>query len=318
MNKRSAPNEPLMISEATRRDIFDAMRLDKVVWSGRLSESVFLARLFDLNAMPSDDTRYTNAARDIFQHRENNLDWDDDWVFDDPRFNLLHGPDETFLRFLCETVHPTVRPDEAEAAKLVQYFNEPLRADGFELVERTRMAGRPVYVGRHVGTATVPGMTHARATLAVADPGYVAQQITRMEAAVTNDPGLAIGTAKELVETCCKTILRECGVDFPKAAEIPQLVKLAVSTLALTPDDIPEKARGRDSIKLLLSNLATIVKALAELRNLYGTGHGQGAGAKGLGPRHAKLAVGAASTLAVFLVETHQERLATQGRPGGR
>ncbi|MEO1145634.1 MAG: abortive infection family protein [Cyanobacteria bacterium J06638_22] len=29
---------------------------------------------------------------------------------------------------------------------------------------------------------------------------------------------------------------------------------------------------------------------------------------KGLGSRHAKLAVGAASTLAVFLLETHNER----------
>jgi hypothetical protein len=35
---------------------------------------------------------------------------------------------------------------------------------------------------------------------------------------------------------------------------------------------------------------------------------GKAAGAKGLGPRHAKLAVGAASTLAVFLAETHNEK----------
>ena len=32
------------------------------------------------------------------------------------------------------------------------------------------------------------------------------------------------------------------------------------------------------------------------------------AGSKGLIPRHAKLAVGAASTLAVFLAETHNEK----------
>jgi hypothetical protein len=54
--------------------------------------------------------------------------------------------------------------------------------------------------------------------------------------------------------------------------------------------------------------LATITQGIAELRNQYGTGHGKAAGAKGLGPRHAKLAVGAASTLAVFLAETHNEK----------
>jgi hypothetical protein len=59
---------------------------------------------------------------------------------------------------------------------------------------------------------------------------------------------------------------------------------------------------------LILSNLATITNGIAELRNSYGTGHGKDSKAKGLGSRHAKLAVGAASTLAVFLLETHNER----------
>ena len=53
---------------------------------------------------------------------------------------------------------------------------------------------------------------------------------------------------------------------------------------------------------------ATITQGVAELRNHYGTGHGKVAGAKGLQSRHAKLAVGAASTLAVFLAETHNDR----------
>jgi len=129
-----------------------------------------------------------------------------------------------------------------------------------------------------------------------------------MEAAVINDPGLAIGTAKELVETCCKTILDARGVAFSKGADLPELVRLTSKELELTPDDIPEKAKAADTIKRLLSNLATITQGVAELRNHYGTGHGKTAGAKGLQSRHAKLAVGAASTLAVFFSETHGER----------
>jgi len=129
-----------------------------------------------------------------------------------------------------------------------------------------------------------------------------------MEAAIVNDPDLAIGTAKELVETCCKTILTERKVTFSKNADIPELVKLTCKNLDLTPDKIPEKAKASETIKRLLSNLATITQGVAELRNHYGTGHGKMAGSKGLKPRHAKLAVGAASTLAVFLMETHIER----------
>src|SRR5712692_9311683 len=124
-----------------------------------------------------------------------------------------------------------------------------------------------------------------------------------MEAAVVNDPALAIGTAKELVESCCKTILEARGVTVPPGADIPQLVKLTSRELELTPDDIPDKAKAADTIKRLLSNLATITQGVAELRNHYGTGHGKQANTKGLSSRHAKLAVGAASTLAVFLAE---------------
>ena len=97
------------ISEATRRDIFDSIVIEKVSWNGRLEEPDFLARLYDLKSMPSSDSRFSDAYDDIWQHRINNYDWDDYWVFTDTRFNLLHGEDEMFLRFLCETLHPVVR-----------------------------------------------------------------------------------------------------------------------------------------------------------------------------------------------------------------
>lgn len=72
-------------------------------------------------------------------------------------------------------------------------------------------------------------------------------------------------------------------------------------------EGVHEAARGADVIKRLLSNLSTIGNGLAELRGLYGTGHGKHGSATGLGTRHAKLAVGAAATLTVFLFETHME-----------
>ncbi|HOW50463.1 MAG TPA: abortive infection family protein [bacterium] len=298
----------MKISQVTRRDIIDSLMAEKIKWSGRLEETEFLARLFELQNLPSTDGRFKNAAGDIWQHRVNNSDWDEDWVFYDQRFNLLGGEDEVFLRFLCETIHPVVRSDITEAERLCQLYNQMLRNDGFQLVERTRLSGRPVYVGRYDGVMITPGVSAARATLAGADPGYVAQQITRMDAAIANDPGLAIGTAKELVETCCRTILMARDVEIPKTVDLVELVKLTSKELELTPDDISEKAKASATIKRLLNNLATITQAVAELRNHYGTGHGKVAGAKGLKSRHAKLAVGAASTLAVFLAETHHER----------
>ena len=296
------------ISEATRRDIFDSIVLENVPWNGRLEEADFLARLFDLKSMPSTDSRFPDAYGDIWQHRINNYDWDDYWVFSDTRFNLLHGEDEMFLRFLCETIHPVVRTDPEEIERLRQGYNLLLRNDGYEIVPKTKMGGRAIYAARRIALSADVHVNTLKKKFTGTDANYVLEQITRMESAVENDPGLAIGTAKELVETVCRTILDERNIPIEGSPDLPKLVKQTAKELKLTPSDIPDEARAADSIKRLLSNLATITNGVAELRNSYGTGHGKSAKSKGLGPRHAKLAVGAASTLAIFLVETHHDK----------
>lgn len=129
-----------------------------------------------------------------------------------------------------------------------------------------------------------------------------------MQHHVTDDPRLAIGTAKELVETVCKTILRERGRTADPSWDVMDLVKAVREELQLVPDAIPESAKAAKTMKIMLANLATIAQGLAELRNLYGSGHGPDGKPKGLQPRHARLAAGAAATLVTFLIETHHER----------
>ena len=300
----------MRITQITRRNIADAIIVEQINWAGRLEEQEFLARLFDLGTLPSTDSRFRDASSDIWQHRVNNpTDWKDDWIFYDRRFHLMDCDDELFMRFLCETLHPVVRTEIDEAEKLCQLYNSHLKPNGYQLIEKTRMAGKPVFTGRDVGIIGIPGITAIKQVVSEVDTmTYVAQQITRMESSVLSDPDLAIGTAKELIETCCKSILHERNVEIPNNADIPKLIKLASKELQLTPSDISDSAKASDTIKRLLSNLATITQGITELRNLYGTGHGRIGTAKGLTSRHAKLVVGAASTLAVFLVETHQVR----------
>lgn len=124
-------------------------------WAGRLSEDDFLARLYDLTSIPSTDHRFLNAAGDIRQHRINWHDWDDDWVFYDSRFNVLWAPDDEFLRFLCETVHPVVRPDQEEAREIVEAYNRALAADGWSLVEVGQISSVPVFGPQKVGRTAV-------------------------------------------------------------------------------------------------------------------------------------------------------------------
>ena len=158
-------------------------------------------------------------------------------------------------------------------------------------------------------------VTHVQASGAVKELSvefnaqHIADQVARMEQAIDrNDCWLAIGTAKELVETACKTILRESRISFGANADLLDLYKLVRKELKLVPEDIPDAAKASTTIKNILSNLATIVQGVAELRNPYGTGHGPEGRAKGLELRHAKLAVGTATTLVVFLFDTYKQR----------
>lgn len=153
-----------------------------------------------------------------------------------------------------------------------------------------------------------PSLEDLKQEAEVFNAQYLSNQIRRMQQSLQNDPELAIGTAKELVETCCRTILSERCKPLQGKPDIPTLAKATLRELKLVPEGISEQAKGAEIIKRLLSNLATIVQGTAELRGLYGTGHGKDGRAQCLKPRHAKLAVGAATTLATFLFETHKEK----------
>lgn len=131
------------ISPVTRRDIRDAIGHS---WSGRLTPSVFLNRLYNLNALPSNDDRYSSMLGDVLQHTENNSDWPEDWIFDDGRLAL--DDDVRLLRLLTEVVHPEVLPPGVDAASHVAAINRLLLPDGFELFPAAAISGRPVYSWR--------------------------------------------------------------------------------------------------------------------------------------------------------------------------
>lgn len=108
---------------------------------------------------------------------------------------------------------------------------------------------------------------------------------------------------------------RSAGKPMAGTPDIPALTKETLKELKLVPEGIPDSARGSDITKRLLQNLGTIGNNLAELRGPYGTEHGKHGKTEGLTARHAKLAVGAASTLATFLFDTHKETPFSEGLP---
>ncbi|MFQ5752313.1 MAG: abortive infection family protein [bacterium] len=265
-------------------------------------------------------------------------------LFDMSSGYVLNFSDRTFEEFFVETVSIDIHSEKyqgsgtSKAKKLREFWRiEPdhlagkvvlaliedarseytrlseLGLEGEDLAKRCPASNRALIDQcKEIGNRLLAGnvnLNPLKKTTSGFDAKHLAEQIRRMEQSVNSDPSLAIGTSKELIETCCKTILAERGKPYSGTPDIPVLTKATLKELNLIPDGISESTRGNDIIRRLLQNLGTIGNNLAELRGLYGTGHGKHGKAEGLTPRHAKLAVGAASTLATFLFDTHNETM---------
>lgn len=295
------------ISAITRRNIADALTVEKLWYHGRLDEPDFLSRLFDLKQLPSRDYRYSNAYDDIYQPMVMNNDWESDWVFTDTRFNLMHTNDESYLNFLEETLHPAVRMEEEQVLKIQEIYNKHLEADGFEILQANEISGRPVFEGR----LKVIGKSHLIAKKTeikkYLNTEYVNNKINLMNESVSTDTDLAIGTAKELIETACKSILKKHGKESDPNWNLGKLLKETSDILDFKPKKASNPDKAETSIKQILKGITTLINGVAELRNAYGTGHGKDSDFKMLESKYAKLIVGTVSEIVIFYLATDGE-----------
>ena len=104
-----------------------------------------MSRLYNLKQIESTDHRFKNAYGDITQHRINNWDWEDDWVFYDPRFGIKNLNDKEFLRFILEIFNPAVRDESKNWEEALEKINEFLKRDGFEIYESDNISGRQIF-----------------------------------------------------------------------------------------------------------------------------------------------------------------------------
>lgn len=145
------------------------------------------------------------------------------------------------------------------------------------------------------------------------DTGHLSVYLDRINNSIESDPELAVGTTKELVEATLKSILRGLNESFDESKEdIPVLLKKVQKALELAPGEVDAERRGADAIKRILSNLGAVAIGVAELRNLYGSGHGRSQ-RRAVDARLARLVVGSGCTLCKFLLETYEDRQKRKG-----
>lgn len=298
------------LTRTMRSDILDWLATSGHFWAGFLEEDAFLSRIYDLRSLPTTDTRvsqYPTAAEDIWQHRVNNLDWDDDWIFNDTRFNLRHARDAEFLAFLLETVHPAVRRDSLAAASMVRVYNGVIATAGYQMVEDRRI-GDVVHFRLAESVAThVPDAVRVQPE-SVTSSAALAAQLRRLRRDLNSDPAASIAHCKELIESQCKLVLVGFGIAYSERDDLPALYGAASRVLGVHASDIPEDSRASGAIKGMLRNLQSVVQNVAEARNSLGTGHGRIEDSFAQ-LRHAHLVFNATVAIAEFIAETWEARV---------
>lgn len=134
---------------------------------------------------------------------------------------------------------------------------------------------------------------------------YISAQIDLMLKVKDENPTEAIGKAKELIESCCKTILGKEGIEVDRKWDVIRLVDETFKFFNIMPKNIQDDIKGSTTIKAILGNVKAIAHGMAELRNTYGSGHGKDCDFVGLEPRHANLAIGSSTTLVRFLWDSY-------------
>jgi Abortive infection C-terminus len=121
---------------------------------------------------------------------------------------------------------------------------------------------------------------------------------------IASDPEAAVTAACSILESVCKTYLEATNQPLPSKQVLGALWSTTAEHLGLAPKVIAD-----DDLRRILQGLYSIADGVAALRTHEGSAHGRSsAKIYRLAARHARLAVHAAHTMALFIIETWEAR----------
>ena len=136
---------------------------------------------------------------------------------------------------------------------------------------------------------------------------HIEEHVKGIEQAVAQNPGLAFDLAKTLVESTCRTVLRERSIDCAETDDLPKLFKIVTQHVPFLPSTASEASKVRSSLKRTLSGLNAAIHGICELRNQCGfASHGSDSPRPIMEGVQALLAAEAADAIVGFLHRAHR------------
>jgi hypothetical protein len=218
--------------------------------------------------------------------------------------NHYDGQGEVYITRIIEKVcdprEYLTEPDKAVAVR--EHLNRALAADELVVVV---VGGKAVLTRRQSSGTIVEPFVQKVATL---DFDTVQIEIARALPNLQDDPEDAVTAACSLIEAVCRSILIELALPLPPRKDIDGLIRAVQEPLNLSPGRSDRPAEIEGDIRQILSGLTSVAKGIGALRTHSGDAHGREKGFRRIDPRIARLAINAASSLALFLIETWERQ----------
>lgn len=121
---------------------------------------------------------------------------------------------------------------------------------------------------------------------------------------VESSPREAVSAACNILESVFKVYIQEhAHLSMPAKQDIQSVWKIVKTDLGLDTSKVEEQ-----DLQTIVSGIMAVVNGIGALRTHASSAHGAGKNSYRLKPRHAKLAINSAHTIAAFVLETWDER----------
>lgn len=211
--------------------------------------------------------------------------------------------DERIKRVILKVCDPREYLAEPEKAAAVrEHINRVLEPDGLAVAI---VAGKAHLTERLATGVIVEPFIAKVATL---DFDTVQVEIARALPSLKDDPEDAVTAACSLIEAVCRSILCELKLPLPAKKDIEGLLKAVQEPLGLSPGRPDLPAEIEQDVRQILGGLTSVAKGVGALRTHAGDAHGREKGFRRIDARIARLALNAASSIALFLIETWERK----------
>ena len=122
---------------------------------------------------------------------------------------------------------------------------------------------------------------------------------------VNSEPREAVSAACNILESIFKTYISDENLAMPQKQDLQNVWKVVRTDLGFDPSLVQD-----DDLKKVLSGILSVVDGIGAFRTHASSAHGEGRKLYKLKPRHARLAIHSAHTLALFVLETWDENRA--------